>query len=189
MNDAKDQHDRPDQTSDRPDAPTDTAAAASRKPRFLVSRIAVVLIALMWLVAGVTKVYSLPDFMILIEKHGVVPPEWHALGVALPFLEMVIALVLVFVAGSELRKPFGRAVLVLSLGGILGFAYYLSLVPDAVLQESGCGCLGPRVASGMDNSVRVIAGLRTGALVLLHIVALAGPVITMRKARAAGVAA
>ena len=31
-------------------------SAAHRIPRFLVSRIAVVLIALMWVVAGVTKV-------------------------------------------------------------------------------------------------------------------------------------
>ena len=186
MSNAKDHHDDAPRPDDLADRPSDGADAGPRPPRFLVSRTAVALIALMWLIAGVTKVYSLPDFMILIEKHGVLPPEWHALGVALPFIEMVVALVLVFVAGSELRKPFGRAVLALSLGGILGFAYYLSLVPDAVLQESGCGCLGPRVASGMDNSVRVIAGLRTGALILLHLIALAGPVVTMRRTRAAG---
>ena len=150
-----------------PSAPQEQAAP--RPPRFLISRIAVVLIALMWVVAGVTKVYSLPDFSLLIERHGVLPPEWHGLAVALPF------------AGSELRKPFGRAVLALSLAGILGFAYYLSLVPDAVLQESGCGCMGPRSASGMDNSVRIIAGIRTGLLIALHLVALIGPVITMRR--------
>jgi len=157
-------------------------AAAPKAPRFLVSRIAVVLIALMWVVAGVTKVYSLPDFSLLIERHGVLAPEWHGLAVALPFVELVIALLLVFVAGSELRKPFGRAVLALSLAGIIGFAYYLSLVPDAVLQESGCGCMGPRVASGMDNSVRIIAGVRTALLIALHLVALVGPIITMRRA-------
>lgn len=162
-----------------PSAPQEQAAP--RPPRFLISRIAVVLIALMWVVAGVTKVYSLPDFSLLIERHGVLPPEWHGLAVALPFVELVIALLLVFVAGSELRKPFGRAVLALSLAGILGFAYYLSLVPDAVLQESGCGCMGPRIASGMDNSVRIIAGVRTGLLIALHLVALIGPVITMRR--------
>lgn len=188
MNDEKPRDDRPERPdngpSNGPDAPA--GDAGPRPPRFLVSRFAVVLIALMWAVAGVTKVYSLPDFMVLIEKHGVIPPEWHALGVALPFVELVVALVLVFVAGSELRKPFGRAVLGLSLAGILGFAYYLSLVPDAVLQESGCGCLGPRVASGMDNSVRIIAGIRTGVLIGLHLVALFGPMVTMRRARHAG---
>jgi hypothetical protein len=164
-------------TPERDSPATDTA----RPPRFLVSRAAVVLIALMWTVAGVTKVYSLPEFSMLVEKHGVLPPEWHGLVVALPFLELIIALVLVFVAGSELRKPFGRAVLGLSLAGILGFAYYLSLVPDAVLQESGCGCMGPRVASGMDSSVRIVAGVRTGVLILLHLVALFGPVVTVRR--------
>jgi hypothetical protein len=152
-------------------------------PHFLVSRIAVVLIALMWIVAGVTKVYSIDTFVDLVATHGVVAPEWQGLAIALPFLELLIALVLVFVAGSELRKPFGRAVLVFSLAGILGFAYYLSLVPDAVLQESGCGCLGPRVASGMDNSGRRVAGVRTGVLVALHVVALVGPVVTALRGR------
>jgi hypothetical protein len=161
----------------------ETEPERRRTPRFLVSRIAVVLIALMWIVAGVTKVYSMPDFVDLVAKHGVVPLDWQGLAIALPFLELLIALVLVFVAGSELRKPFGWAVLGLSLAGILGFAYYLSLVPDAVLQESGCGCMGPRVASGMDGSVRLVAGVRTGVLVLLHLVALLGPVIGVGVSR------
>lgn len=163
--------------ANQPDPPT------AKPPRFLISRTAVILIALMWVVAGVTKVYSLPDFSLLIERHGVLPPEWHGLAVPLPFVELIIALLLVFVAGSELRKPFGRAVLIVSLAGILGFAYYLSLVPDAVLQQSGCGCMGPRIASGMDNSVRIIAGVRTGLLIALHLVALIGPVVTMRRTR------
>lgn len=170
-----------DQPAPESPAPGSPAPHAAKPPRFLVSRAAVVLIALMWVVAGVSKVYSLPDFTLLIERHGVLPPEWHGLAIVLPFLELVIALMLVFVAGSELRKPFGRAVLALSLAGILAFAYYLSLVPDAVLQESGCGCLGPRVASGMDHSVRIITGIRTGVLIALHLVALAGPIITMRR--------
>jgi hypothetical protein len=159
---------------------TNGTTQARRMPRFLISRIAVVLIALMWVVAGVTKVYSIDTFVDLVATHGVVGPEWQGLAIALPFLELLIALVLVFVAGSELRKPFGRAVLGFSLAGILGFAYYLSLVPDAVLQESGCGCLGPRVASGMDGSVRLVAGVRTGLLVALHVVALVGPVVTVQ---------
>lgn len=172
-----------DAKGDNPATDAPAAASPARPPRFLISRAAVILIALMWAVAGVTKVYSIDEFMKLINTHGVLAPEWHALGLALPFVELVLALVLVFVAGSELRKPFGRGVLLLSLAGIIGFAYYLSLVPDAVLQESGCGCLGPRVASGMDNSVRLVAGVRTGVLILLHAVAVAGPVVTARRRR------
>jgi hypothetical protein len=171
----------PDSTGSDATQPTGPDGPGARPPRFIVSRVAVVLIALMWVVAGVTKVYSIDAFMDLINTHGVLAPEWHGLGIALPFVELILALVLVFVAGSELRKPFGRAVLLLSLGGIIGFAWYLSLVPDAVLQASGCGCLGPRVASGMDGSVRIVAGVRTGLLVSLHLVALVGPVVTMRR--------
>lgn len=164
----------------------DTAPPGKPRPRFIVSRIAVVLVALIWTVAGVTKVYSLPDFTLLIEKHGVLPPAWHGLAVALPFVELLLALLLVFVAGSELVKPFGRAVLGLSLAGILGFAWYLSLVPDAVLQESGCGCMGRGIASGMDANVRLVNAVRTGLLIVLHVVALAGPVMTRRRAGRAG---
>ncbi|MFK7883312.1 MAG: MauE/DoxX family redox-associated membrane protein [Phycisphaerales bacterium] len=156
-------------------------APDSKAPRFLISRIAVVLIALMWLVAGVMKVYDLPDFLDTIRLHDVLPFEMQFLGMVLPFLELLIALVLVFVAGSELRKPFGRGVLLISLAGILGFTYYLSLVPEAILQESGCGCVGTPLASGMQTSVRTMAAIRSGVLIVLHAVALVGPVITMRR--------
>lgn len=156
-------------------------APSSTGPRFLISRIAVVLIALMWLVAGVMKVYDLPDFLDTIRLHDVLPFEMQFLGMVLPFLELLIALVLVFVAGSELRKPFGRGVLLISLAGILGFTYYLSLVPEAILQESGCGCVGTPLASGMQTSVRTMAAIRSGVLIVLHAVALVGPVITMRR--------
>lgn len=155
----------------------------AKKPRFLISRIAVVLIALMWCVAGVMKVYDLPGFMEIIEQHDVLPFELRFLGMVLPFVELLIALLLVFVAGSELRKLFGRAVLVVSLLGIIGFSYYLSRVPEAVLQESGCGCVGTPLASGMQTSVRTLAAIRSGILIALHAVALIGPVIAMRRMR------
>lgn len=160
-------------------------AGDPRPPRFVVSRVAVMLIALMWLVAGVMKVYDLDQFMKVIEQHDVLPFELRFLGMVLPFVELLLALVLVFVAGSELRKPFGRGVLLISLGTILGFSYYLSLVPEAILQESGCGCVGTPIASGMQASVRTLAAVRSGILITLHVVALAGPVITMRRVKAA----
>ena len=161
------------------DTPIDRAAP--RPPRYLISRAAVLLIAATWLVTGVSKVYGLPEFLELIEQHSVIPPDYRWLGLVLPFAELLMALLLVFTAGSELRKPFGRAVLGVSLAAILGFAWYLSRVPDAVIQESGCGCLGPRIWEGMPGGERLWAGVRTGVLVVLHVVALVGPVVGGRR--------
>jgi hypothetical protein len=35
----------------------------------------------------------------------------------------------------------------------------------------------------MDGSVRLVAGVRTGLLVALHVVALVGPVVTARRVK------
>jgi len=100
--------------------------------------------------------------------------------------ELVIGLLLVFVMGSELTKVFGRLVLLFSMASIIGFSYYLSMVDDAVLMESGCGCLKAldRINFGIDHNVRTIKYVINGGLVLLHVIALYGPVSIMRRHRA-----
>lgn len=165
-----------------------TEPAPTRKPRFWVSRLAVLAIMGIWVVAGIAKIRDLPHFMDVIEKHRVIPTEYRTLGMMVPMVELMMALLLVFVIGSELRKAFGRTVLTMSLLMVVGFTVYLSMVPNAVLQESGCGCWGKNgtpipIAFGMENSVRVTAMLTTGLLLVLHTVALAGPVVTMRRLR------
>jgi len=159
---------------------------SERKPRFWFSRLAVLLILGAWVYAGTTKILSIDKFLQVIELHDVIPPELRLLGMVLPMVELLLALLLVFVLGSELRKAFGRTVLAMSALMIVGFVVYIAQVSDEVLQDSGCGCWGKNgipipVASGMDNSVRIGSLITTGTLLFLHAFALIGPVITMRK--------
>jgi hypothetical protein len=149
---------------------------AAQPPRYLFARISVVLIMLMWVTAGFFKVSDMSRFVDVVTQHRVLPEEMMALLWWVGPGELVMGLLLVFVMGSELRKPFGKLVLLISLGSIGGFIYYLSLVDPAVLQESGCGCLSDyRIASGMENSVRFFAMGRNVILIILHLVALFGP--------------
>lgn len=154
----------------------------SGTPRFLVSRIAVMIIALVWIISGALKTINVDVFIDTLQQHRVVPDQYRGLGLYVGPTEIVLGLVLVFVLGSELRKLFGRAVLLLSLLAVLGLTIYLNMVDPAVLQESGCGCLGDyRIASGMENSELIIAMSRNGLLVVLHLIAILGPIVTMRR--------
>ncbi len=158
--------------------------AGLREPRYLFARISVILIMLMWVSAGFFKISDMSGFVDTVTQHRVLPEHM------MPFLwwvgpgELVMGLLLVFVIGSELRKPFGKMVLLASMGAIGGFIYYLMQVDPVVLQESGCGCLSDyRIASGMENSVRFFAIGRNVVLILLHLVALFGPAISDRVRR------
>ncbi len=156
----------------------------AQPPRYLFARISVILIMLMWVSAGFFKVSDMSGFVDTVTQHRVLPEHmmsflwWVGPG------ELVMGLLLVFVIGSELRKPFGKIVLLVSMGAISGFIYYLMQVDPVVLQESGCGCLSDyRIASGMENSVRFFAVGRNAILILLHLVALFGPAISDRVRR------
>lgn len=156
------------------------------RPKYLFARISVLLIMLMWVVAGIAKVMDMSAFVDVIDQHRIIPEDLQSLMVWVGPAELVMGLMLVFVAGSELRKPFGKLVLVFSMACIGGFMYYLSLVDPVVLQESGCGCLSDyRIASGMEDSVRFFAMGRNTILVILHIVALFGPAMIDSRHRSA----
>lgn len=146
------------------------------QPRYVFARIAVVLIMLMWIVSGFAKISDVSAFIDIVEQHRVVPGEMIGVLMWVGPAELVVGLLLVFAIGSELRKPFGKFVILVSLVGIVSLTYYLSLVDPVVLQESGCGCLSDyRIASGMENSVRFFAYAKNTILIILHIVALFGP--------------
>jgi uncharacterized membrane protein YphA (DoxX/SURF4 family) len=152
------------------------------KPRMIVPRVCVGIIMVMWLLAGFSKVSDLNAFVDTVTEHAVLPQSLYGLMWWVGPGELVLGLILVFVMGSELTKFFGRLVLVFSMLSIIGFSYYLSLVNDAVLLESGCGCLKmiERINFGIDHNQRVIKYVINGGLVLLHLIALIGPVSIMR---------
>lgn len=180
-----------DSFSDGLDSAHRNEAAAGSEPeheaKYVFPRIAVALIMVMWVVAGFSKVSDMSAFVDIVAQHRVVPEDMKALLWWVGPGELVMGLLLVFVIGSELRKPFGKFVLVVSMAAIGGFIYYLSLVDPVVLQESGCGCLSDyRIASGMENSVRFFAYGRNVILIILHLVALFGPAMvdSNRRSRA-----
>lgn len=159
----------------------------AHEPRYLFARISVFLIMLMWVIAGFAHVSDLSAFVDIVTRHSVLPESMMPLLWWVGPGELVMGLLLVFVIGSELRKPFGKLVLLISMAAIGGFTYYLSLVDPVVLQESGCGCLSDyRIASGMENSVRFFAYGRNLILLILHVVALLGPAMVDSRRRHAG---
>ncbi|MFK7760460.1 MAG: MauE/DoxX family redox-associated membrane protein [Phycisphaerales bacterium] len=152
-------------------------------PRMIVPRVCVGLIMVMWVVAGYSKVRDMSGFIDTITEHAVLPQNLYGMLWWVGPGELVMGFALVFVMGSELRKLFGRAVLVISMLSIAGFTYYLSMVSDAVLLESGCGCfkLVDRVHFGMDDDVRTVRYVFNGTVILLHLVALFAPSVIERR--------
>ncbi len=156
-----------------------------KKPKMIVPRVCVGLIIAMWVAAGYSKVQDISAFVNTVEEHDVLPQELFGLMWWVGPGELVLGLMLVFAMGSELTKFFGRFVLVLSMSAILAFTYYLTLVDDAVLLATGCGCLKAidRIHTGMDGDVRTVRMVINGTLVLLHLIALLGPGSIMRGYR------
>ena len=152
------------------------SADVAAEPRYLFARISVFLIMLLWVIPGFLKVKDISAFMGVVELHEVIPEQYEPLLMWVGPGELVMGLLLVFVMGSELRKPFGKLVLISSMALIGVFTYYLSLVDPVVLQESGCGCLSDyRIASGMEDGARYFAYGKNLILLILHVVALLGP--------------
>lgn len=151
-------------------------ASSDQPPRYLFARVSVFLIMLMWVIPGFLKVKDMSAFVKVVETHAVIPEQYETLLWWVGPGELVMGLLLVFVMGSELRKAFGKLVLLLSLGLVAMFTYYLTLVDPVVLQESGCGCFSDyRIASGIEGAERFIMYGKNVMLIGLHLVALLGP--------------
>ena len=157
-------------------------ARPKRSRRALIARIAVVLVLANWVISGYGKVTDLNQFVHVVSEHRVLDQAYYGVLWAVGPIELLIGLLLVFVAGSELTKPFGRAVLVLSMLGVIALSVYLLQVDPAVIRESGCGCLDAlgRVDFGIKGSERTIKLAFNGVLVALHLVALILPIGTRR---------
>jgi hypothetical protein len=157
-----------------------------KQPRYLFARFSVFFIMLLWVIPGFLKVKDISAFMGIVEKHEVIPEQYEQFLWWVGPGELVMGLLLVFVMGSELRKPFGKLVLVVSMALIGVFTYYLSLVDPVVLQTSGCGCLSDyRIASGIEDGPRYFAYGKNLLLLILHVVALLGPAMVDSRRKSA----
>lgn len=163
----------------------DAASEVDEEPsKYLFARISVIIIMLTWVIAGFLKVRDISKFVDIVDQHRVVPEHLKDLLWWVGPGELVMGLLLVFVIGSELRKPFGKLVLLVSGAAFGGFIYYISLVDPVVLQESGCGCWSDyRVASGIEGSQRFINYGTNVILIILHLVALFGPAMVDSRRR------
>ena len=162
------------------------ASDEPKQPRYLFARISVFIITALWVIPGFLKVKDMSGFMSVVEKHEVIPEQYEQFLWWVGPGELVMGLLLVFVMGSELRKPFGKLVLTLSMALIGLFTYYLSLVDPVVLQASGCGCLSDyRVASGIEAGPRYFAYGKNLLLLILHVVALLGPAMVDSRRKSA----
>jgi len=152
--------------------------------RYLFSRISVGLIMLVWVVAGFAKISHMSAFVDIVNQHRVIPEQYKAFLWWVGPGELVMGLLLVFVIGSELRKPSGKMILLISMAATGGLIYYISLVDPVVLQESGCGCLSDyRIASGMEGMTRFFDYGVLVILMILHLVALFGPAMVDGRRR------
>ena len=152
--------------------------------RYLFARISVIIIMLVWVVTGFAKVSHMSEFVDIINQHRVIPESMKAFLWWVGPGELVMGLLLVFVIGSELRKPFGKFVLLISMAATGGLVYYISLVDPVVLQESGCGCLSDyRIASGMEGMTRFFDYGLLVIMLILHLVALFGPAMSDSRRR------
>lgn len=171
----------------RHEASTRAAAGEEKAPRYLFARISVFFIMLLWVIPGFLKVKDISAFMSVVEQHEVIPEQYEPLLMWVGPGELVMGLLLVFVMGSELRKPFGKLVLLSSMILIGVFTYYLTLVDPVVLQTSGCGCLSDyRIASGIPDGARYFAYGKNLILLILHVVALLGPAMVDSRRRHGG---
>tara|TARA_R110002072_G_scaffold42064_4_gene117445 strand:- start:2030 stop:2695 length:666 start_codon:yes stop_codon:yes gene_type:complete len=159
-------------------------AEPNSNPSYAFARISVGIIILVWLVTGYLKVKDINAFVEIVTMHRVIPESMHSVLWWVGPAEILMGLLLVFALGSELRKPFGKLVLLISMSAIAGFMYYISKVDPAVLQESGCGCLSDyRIASGIETVDRVMKYGFNTILLILHIVALFGPAMVDSRRR------
>jgi len=152
---------------------------AGGRSRFVIARVCVVLILCVWVISGYGKVTDPNSFVNTVTEHRVLDQSLYGLLWMVGPTELLMGLVLVFVAGSELTKKFGRMALLVSMCAVIGLSGYLMMVDDAVLRESGCGCLDTleRIDFGMKGDVRKTKLVFNGVLVALHVVALGQPLV------------
>jgi len=136
-----------------------------------------------WLFVGILKISDSAGLAEVIRLHAIVPTWSTFLGWTIPALELLVGL------GIITTTPPRRAqlhALMLGAGAVLlvTFAAYLALIPESILKQVGCGCLGraelvlPDIFTGDHAKARWVAADLAAALV--H--ALLAAAVLMRRA-------
>ncbi len=123
------------------------------------------LLIVIWIAAGLTKLLALDTFKQVVINHSVLPFWAIRWAWAVPALEVFAGVLLIVAGGSSKRVALHRWAAALSAGLLAAFIVYVAAVPEHVFQEVGCGCEGLGILSRlMDRPPRsAVIGL-DGAL-------------------------
>jgi hypothetical protein len=134
-------------------------------------------LTVVWLGAGATKLAGLNAFQGVLEAHGVLPDRVIRQAWVLPVVEVLIGTGLFVGGGRPLRPRVLVAAAVASAALLLGFSAYILRVDPEVLKTAGCGCAAG-LADLIDSPTR-------GGVVAVDAVLLALSIATLRVPKAA----
>jgi hypothetical protein len=107
-----------------------------------LAKVLTLLIAIVWLAAGGTKLLALPTFQDVLSNHGVLSDRLIRLAWVLPALEVLLGLIVLACGTRKLagRPALRRTVAAASAGLLLLLSGYILMVPEEVFRTVGCGC-------------------------------------------------
>jgi len=107
-----------------------------------VHRAISLLLTVVWVGAGATKLVGLSSFEGVLSAHGVLPDRVIDLAWVVPAVEVVLGGVLFVTAAAPVRRGLLIAAACVSALLLLAFAVYVSRVDAGVFEAAGCGCGG-----------------------------------------------
>lgn len=124
-------------------------------------------IAGLWVWAGIDKLFDLGTFEEAVRHHGVIGDRLTKYLVAVPTAEVVLGCCVAVFGATRVGRwvPLCASVIV-----IVGFSAYLLTIPAHVIKAFGCGCGG--AAAQLAAESRAGAAFRNGLFLLLHVIAL-----------------
>jgi hypothetical protein len=138
-----------------------------RYPPGTVSAGAQLLLAAVWIWAGLDKAINFDNFQEAVAKQAVLGSKVSTYLGAVPVLEVLLGC---GVAAFGARRAWRAGVLALSAATLIVLTIYLLRIPAPVLKSAGCGCGG--VASIAPPETHAGAIVRNAVLLLLNLVAM-----------------
>ncbi len=140
------------------------AAERSGLARFkktgLPFRSCVLILAIVWMWAGVWKVLNWTAFVSIVDGHGVTPRSVLGLIWIVPAVEVALGVALACLASPGGNRSSALGWIVASAVALAGATVYVWMVPAQVIQTLGCGCRPSLLSAGTS------LGERSGTLAI-----------------------
>lgn len=134
-----------------------------------VASLAQLLIAGVWVWAGVSKGLDFAGFYAAVEGHGIIPEAARAYLAIVPAYEGLLGLSLALLGG---RRHVGGVLLGLSAATFVVFIAYLAVVPPEAFAKVGCGCAASARPTASETPLAPI--VRNSLMLALHLPAALG---------------